>query len=136
MLVCQFRHSGLRHIISYKPDLHPILKHSLERHFLAWKLCPASALPRITRLLHNDYGLAREELLACLMQAQSEFQAMGLNIEDLKRAEEFLRRGPPLGTLPNRTALRPGAHRDRVDLEEKAILGLAKDWVKAIEERE
>jgi hypothetical protein len=105
-------------------------------HFHAWNLCPASSLPRITRLLHNDYGLAREELLACLQQAETIFTTMGRNVEDLKRAEEFLRRGPPLGTLPNRSYLRPGAHRDKVDLEEKMILGLAKDWVKAIEERE
>ncbi|HYX39612.1 MAG TPA: phosphatase domain-containing protein [Oligoflexus sp.] len=105
-------------------------------HFLAWNLCPASSLPRITRLLHNDYGLAREELLACLAQAQIAFTAMGRDVKDLKTAEDFLRRGPPLGTLPNRTYLRPGQHRDRVDLDEKSILGLAKDWVKAIEERE
>jgi hypothetical protein len=105
-------------------------------HLLAWKLCPASSLPRITRLLHNDYGLAREELLACLMQAETVFTAMGRDVEALKQAEDFLRRGPPLGNLPNRAWLRPGQHRDRVDLEEKNILSLAKDWVKAIEERE
>lgn len=105
-------------------------------HFLAWNLYPASALPRITRLLHNDYGLSREELLACLVQARIVFTAMDRDASEFKVAEEFLRNGPPLGNLPNRSYLRPGLHRDRVDLEEKAILGLAKDWVKAIEERE
>ncbi len=105
-------------------------------HMHAWDLIPAKVFPRITRLLHNDYGLSREELLACLEQTQLIFSARGRDTLYLKQSEEFLRRGPSLGKLPNRSQLRPGQHLQKVDLSEKSILDLAKDWAQAIEDRE
>ncbi len=105
-------------------------------HFIAWNLLPASALPRMTRLLHNDYGLSREELLACLEQTHVVFSAKGLDTFYLQKSADFLKHGPPLGTLPNRSNMRLGQACELVNVDEQSILTVAKEWVKAIEERE
>ncbi|MCX6127595.1 MAG: DUF2183 domain-containing protein [Proteobacteria bacterium] len=105
-------------------------------HFLAWNLMPATVLPELTRRLHNDYGLSREELLACLCQIQTHFEVLGRDTLEFKNIEQRLRQGPPLGPLPDRSQFRPGHYRDRVNIDEKSILVTAKNWLKSIEERE
>jgi hypothetical protein len=52
------------------------------------------------------------------------------------KALEFLRSGPPLMPLPDRSNFHPGQHTSRIDIDEKTIINHAKAWVKAIEDRE